>query len=59
MSEEKWLVQQDIGDVKKCKQVWQYIRRVKPRHGTAAPLKVLQFIDGKERQVFCFFSSSS
>ena len=53
-SQEKWLVQQGIGDVKNCKQVWQYVRTVKPRHGIAAPLKVSQLSDGQEGQLFCF-----
>ena len=53
-SQEKWLVQLGIGDVKNGKQVWQYVRIVKPRHGIAAPLKVSQLSDGQERQLFCF-----
>ena len=54
VSQEKWLVQQGIGDVKNCKQVWQYVKTVKPRHGIAAPLKVSQLSDGQEGQLFCF-----
>ena len=54
VSQEKLLVQLDIGDVKNGKQVWQYVRTVKPRHGIAAPLKVPQLSDGQEGQLFCF-----
>ena len=36
-SEEKWLVQQGIGNLKDRDKFWQYVKVVKPRHGIAAP----------------------
>ena len=36
--QQKWLVQQGIGDVENKDQKWQFIDQVKPRHGIAAPL---------------------
>ena len=48
--EEKWIIQQGIGDLSNKQQTWKYIKTVKPRHGIAAPLNVKEF----EGQVFCF-----
>ena len=53
-NDEKWFVQQGIGDVKNNKQTWQYIKTVKPRHGIAAPLNVPVKIFSQKKQVFCF-----
>ena len=37
-TEEKWLIQQGIGDLEDKQQTWNYISQVKPKHGIAAPL---------------------
>ena len=69
-TEERWLIQQGVGDIDNEEQVWTYVSTVKPRHGIAAPIpslqkpnlsdrvagKVEQF-SGKEKfvgSVFCF-----
>ena len=48
---ERWLIQQGIGDIANKEQKWLYIQQVKPRHGLAAPLKFSGRFRGK---VFCF-----
>ena len=50
--QEKWLVQQGVGDIENKAQKWSYISQVKPRHGIATP-----FLHDKNQfcgQVFCF-----
>ena len=37
--EEKWLIQQGVGDSQSPHQTWKFIDNVKPRHGIAAPLE--------------------
>ncbi len=36
--EDKWLVQQGVGDIQNEQQTWRYIDTVKPRHGIASPI---------------------
>ena len=38
--QEKWLIQQGVGDINNESQTWQYMRTIKPRHGIAAPLSL-------------------
>ena len=53
--QQKWLVQQGIGDVEKKDQKWQFIDQVKPRHGIAAPLhRYSETSRSFCGQVFCF-----
>ena len=56
--EEKWLIQQGVGDIYDEGQVWQYVKRIKPRHGIAAPLKRdMKRSGGMKRsrgKLFCF-----
>ena len=40
--EEKWLIQQGVGNINNRQQMWQYVENVKPRHGLAAPLTLLK-----------------
>ena len=50
---QKWLIQQGIGDIEEDEmQEWKFIRRVKPRHGLAAPLDPL--LKDFTGSVFCF-----
>ena len=49
--EEKWLIQQGIGDIEEEMQTWSFIKQMKPRHGIAAPLEAAETIVG---QVYCF-----
>ena len=51
---EEWLIQQGIGDLNKQGVNWKYSRRVKPRHGIAAPLNVCSSTRGKKKQLYCF-----
>ena len=51
---EKWLIQQGIGDLNKQGVNWIYSRRVKPRHGIAAPLNVCSSTRDKKKQLYCF-----
>ena len=37
-TEEKWLIQQGVGDIDNEDQTWSFIDTVKPRHGIAAPI---------------------
>ncbi len=37
--EEKWIIQQGVGDVHRRNQKWQFVNQVKPKHGMAMPLK--------------------
>ena len=52
-TEEKWLIQQGVGDINNNTQIWQYVDTVKPRHGIAAPLSNVS-TKGFQGQVFCF-----
>ena len=38
--EERWLIQQGVGDIENEQQNWKYIGNIKPRHGIAAPLEL-------------------
>ena len=40
--EEKWLIQQGVGDSQNSHQTWKFIDNVKPRHGIAAPLEAMR-----------------
>ena len=55
VTEEKWLVQQGVGDIKNCKQQWSFIKQTVPKHGIAALLSTTRqtrtLFKGK---VFCF-----
>ena len=57
-TEEKWLVQQGIGDLEDKQQTWNYISQVKPKHGIAAPLGSLEHIRAFFGNVFCFLPLS-
>ena len=52
--QQKWLVQQGIGDVESKSQNWQFIKQVKPRHGIAAPLYHTEHSESFCGTVFCF-----
>ena len=41
-AEEKWLIQQGVGDIDNEDQTWSFIDTVKPRHGIAAPIPTPQ-----------------
>ena len=47
----KWIIQQGIGDMQKPDQCWQFLPRMKPKHGIAAPLSATEVT---EMRVFCF-----
>ena len=69
-TEERWLVQQGVGDIDNEEQVWTYVNNVKPKHGIAAQIpspqkpklsdvvsaKVEQFSEKMEfiGNLFCF-----
>ena len=38
--DEKWLIQQGVGDIENKQQTWSFIDTVKPRHGIAAPIQL-------------------
>ena len=50
-SEEKWLMQQGVGDLQNVSQNWTYINQTLPKHGIAAPMQYIEDFSGK---VFCF-----
>ena len=50
-SDEQWLIQQGVGDTMSETQRWNFVDRIKPRHGIAAPLNVSTPCEG---HVFCF-----
>ena len=52
--EEKWLIQQGVGDIFNSDQAWEYVDTVKPRHGIAAPLSTATKRENFKGQVFCF-----
>ena len=65
-TEEKWLIQQGVGDIENEQQTWSFIETVKPRHGIAAPIlltpppkhdfpvKTFMPKDDFKGKVFCF-----
>ena len=50
-SEEKWLIQQGVGDLQNHSQNWSYIDQTLPKHGIAAPMQYHEHFNGK---LFCF-----
>jgi sacsin len=55
--EEKWLIQQGVGDINNEDQHWPFINRMKPKHGIAAPMLPEEaFHNDKKRNgnLFCF-----
>ena len=36
--EEKWLIQQGVGDIDNNQQEWKFVKKLKPRHGIASPV---------------------
>ena len=67
-TEEKWLIQQGVGDIDNEDQTWSFIDTVKPRHGIAAPIPTPQkpyvtqsiltkteTFSGKEKFLGCVF----
>ena len=50
-SEEKWLIQQGVGDLQNHSQNWSYIDQTLPKHGIAAPMQHHEHFIGK---LFCF-----
>ena len=50
-SEEKWLIQQGVGDLQNSSQNWTYINQTLPKHGIAAPMQHHEHFNGK---LFCF-----
>ena len=57
-TEDKWLVQQGIGDLEDKQQTWNYISQVKPKHGIAAPLSSLEHLKEFFGDVFCLLPLS-
>ena len=51
ITEEKWLIQQGVGDLQNCSQNWLYIDKTLPKHGIAAPIQHHEHLNGK---LFCF-----
>ena len=49
--EEKWLIQQGVGDLQNSSQNWTYINQTLPTHCIAAPMQYNEYFSGK---VFCF-----
>ncbi len=39
-TDEKWLIQQGLGDMENEQQTWSFIETIKPRHGIAAPISL-------------------
>ena len=55
VTEEKWLVQQGVGDIKNCSQQWSFIKQTVPKHGIAALLSsTRQTRSPFKGKVFCF-----
>jgi sacsin len=50
--EEKWLIQQGVGDVQNPQQHWEYLARMKPQHGIAAPVSKTDSVHNCK--IFCF-----
>ena len=51
IDEEKWLIQQGVGDLLNPSKKWTYINKTLPKHGIAAPIHHCENFIGK---VFCF-----
>ena len=51
IDEEKWLIQQGVGDLLNASKKWTYINQALPKHGIAAPMQYCEDFNGK---VFCF-----
>ena len=51
-AEEKWLIQQGVGDIQSPQQHWEYLARMKPQHGIAAQASKTDSINNYK--VFCF-----
>ena len=49
--EEKWLIQQGVGDLLNPSNKWTYINQTSPTHCIAAPMQYNEYFSGK---VFCF-----
>ena len=54
-NEEKWLVQQGVGDLQNSSHNWTYISQTLPKHGIAAPMQYCENFSGR---VFCFLPLS-
>ena len=55
--EQKWLIQQGVGDIDNPDRVWKYVQTVKPRHGMAALMSRSRRSQKDQKvngQVFCF-----
>ena len=53
--QEKWLIQQGVGDINDEQQMWQFVKTAKPKHGIAASLDTLNSRETREKgQLFCF-----
>ena len=52
-TQEKWLVQQGVGDMEIPDNQWKYLPQMKPKHGIAAPISV-QRASNIQCRVFCF-----
>ena len=52
LNQEKWLIQQGVGDINNESQYWKYVNTVKPRHAIAAPLQAPK--SHESGQLFCF-----
>ena len=50
---EKWLVQQGVGDMEIPDNQWKYLPQMKPKHGIATPISV-QRASNIQCRVFCF-----
>ena len=50
-NEEKWLIQQGVGDLLNPSNKWTFINQTLPKHGIAAPMQYNEHFSGK---VFCF-----
>ena len=53
--EEKWIIQQGVGDINNIDHKWKFVDVVKPKHGIAAPFKLPSGDQHQlHGQVFCF-----
>ena len=53
--QEKWLIQQGVGDINDEQQMWQFVKTAKPKHGIAASLDTPKSGETREKgQLFCF-----
>ena len=53
-SEEKWLIQQGVGDIQNDQQHWEYLTQMKPQHGIAASTSTEKVPPVNVHRVFCF-----